>query len=90
MEKEDNDIILELIDIKKTYKLGNVETEVLKGINLKIKKGVFGVKKAPFQVLLPTFRSLYIIIIFRAIGGSNQAKRAIPGNLFINPAAQPA
>ena len=39
MEKEDNDIILELIDIKKTYKLGNVETEVLKGINLKIKKG---------------------------------------------------
>ena len=35
-DKEEN--LLELIDIKKTYKLGSVETEVLNGVNLKVKK----------------------------------------------------
>jgi putative ABC transport system ATP-binding protein len=40
-EKKENNIIIELDNIWKTYKIGKESIDVLKGINLKVKKGEF-------------------------------------------------
>ncbi len=40
-EKNDDKTIIELKDVLKTYKIGDLSLNVLKGINIKIKKGEF-------------------------------------------------
>ena len=36
-----NDVIIELQDVKKIYKMDGVETPALRGVNMKINKGEF-------------------------------------------------
>ncbi len=40
-DKKDNDVIIELQDVWKTYKMGTNKVHALRGINLKVKKGEF-------------------------------------------------